>query len=118
MKTQEIMGRQIKKLREELNLSQTELAHMVGYKDKTAIAKIEAGKVNLPQSKISAFAQALKTEISYLFDTIPDEDFSGSRVSDLEKQIIIAYRKSDPIDKEMVLRILKIERKNDAEKLA
>lgn len=117
MKTQETMGRQIKKLREELNLSQTELAHMVGYKDKTAIAKIEAGKVDLPQSKISAFAQALKTEISYLFDTIP-EDFSDLVLSDLEKQIILAYRKSDPIDKEMVLRILKIERKNDVEKLA
>ena len=42
-------------------------AFKVGYKDKTAIAKVEAGKVDLPQSKIYAFAKALGTTISYLF---------------------------------------------------
>lgn len=82
MNAQEIVGRQIKKLREEQCLSQTELAHMVGYKDKTAIAKIEAGKVDLPQSKISAFAQVFKTEISYLFDTIPED--GGVRMPELK----------------------------------
>lgn len=65
--TQEIMGLRIKKLREELKMSQTALAEKVGYKDKTAIAKIEAGKVDLPQSKISAFVKALNTTTSYLF---------------------------------------------------
>ena len=42
-------------------------AEKVGYKDKTAIAKVEAGKVDLPQSKISSFAKALDTTTSYLF---------------------------------------------------
>lgn len=51
----------IKSLREQLGLSQEELAHKVGYKDRTSIAKIEAGKIDLPQSKIVAFAEALNT---------------------------------------------------------
>lgn len=67
MTTQEVMGLRIKALRELRKLSQTELAEKVGYKDKTAIAKVEAGKVDLPQSKIYAFAKALGTTISYLF---------------------------------------------------
>ena len=67
MTTQESMGIKIRSLREEKNLSQTELAALVGYKDKTAIAKVEAGKVDLPQSKILAFAKALNTTTSYLF---------------------------------------------------
>ncbi len=67
MTTQESMGLRIKGLRESKKLSQAELAEKVGYKDKTAIAKVEAGKVDLPQSKISAFAKALNTTTSYLF---------------------------------------------------
>lgn len=35
----------IKALREKLELSQEELARQVGYKDRTSIAKIEAGKI-------------------------------------------------------------------------
>ena len=73
MTTQESMGLKIKGLREDKKLSQSELAALVGYKDKTAIAKVEAGKVDLPQSKISAFAKALNTTTSYLFSDEADE---------------------------------------------
>ena len=73
MTTQESMGLKIKSLREEKKLSQSDLATLVGYKDKTAIAKVEAGKVDLPQSKISAFAKALNTSISYLFSDEVEE---------------------------------------------
>lgn len=76
MTTQELMGMRIKELRIKKEMSQTTLAEMVGYKDKTAIAKIEAGKVDLPQSKISAFANALNTTISYLFGNDNEDTFS------------------------------------------
>lgn len=79
MSTQELIGSKIKELRIEKELSQTALAEMVGYKDKTAIAKIEAGKVDLPQSKLVAFANALNTTVSYLFgndDAISEEPFT------------------------------------------
>lgn len=49
----------IKALRKQLGLSQEELAVKVGYTDRSSIAKIEAGLVDLSQSKIAAFAFAL-----------------------------------------------------------
>lgn len=49
----------IKLLREKLGLSQEELAERVGYKDRSSIAKIESGYVDLAQSKIAMFAKAL-----------------------------------------------------------
>lgn len=49
-------------------MSQAELAKLMGYADKSMIAKIEAGKVDLTQSKIILAAKALKTTPEYLFD--------------------------------------------------
>ena len=46
----------IKKCRLENNITQQELAEKAGYKDKSMIAKIEKGLVDLPQSKITIFA--------------------------------------------------------------
>lgn len=51
----------IKERRTELHLTQTELAEKMGYADKSMIAKIEKGLIDLPQSKILAFAKALGT---------------------------------------------------------
>lgn len=56
----------IRKKRLELGMSQDELAKKTGYKDRTSISKIEAGKVDLSQSKIKAFALALDTTTSEL----------------------------------------------------
>lgn len=82
----------IKALRTELNLSQTELAKRVGYSDKTAIAKVEAGKVDLPQSKVIAFAKALCTTPSYLIGENSNNDSAKSSYSDSENTIIEKYR--------------------------
>lgn len=49
----------IKKLRKEKRLSQEKLAKLTGYTDRSSIAKIEKGEVDLSQSKILLFAQAL-----------------------------------------------------------
>lgn len=56
----------IKRLREKLGWSQEELAEKVGYTDRSSIAKIEAGKVDLQQSKIAAFAAALSVSPAQL----------------------------------------------------
>ncbi len=50
----------IRRRRIELNMSQQELADKAGYTDRSSIAKIETGKVDLTQSKIIALAKALK----------------------------------------------------------
>ena len=60
------IGQRIKTRREELNLTQEELAKMTGYKSRSSINKIELDGRGLPQSKILAFANALKTTPAYL----------------------------------------------------
>lgn len=49
----------IKEKRLLLGMTQTDLAKKLGYSDKSMIAKIEKGQVDLPQSKILDFAKAL-----------------------------------------------------------
>ena len=58
--------KRIRLKREELNLSQDELARKLGYKSRSSINKIEKGENDIPQSKIVAFAEALKTTPEYL----------------------------------------------------
>lgn len=62
----------IKLLRESQGLSQEALAEKVGYKDRSSIAKIESGVVDLSQSKIAAFAKALNVTPAQLMG-ISDE---------------------------------------------
>lgn len=50
----------IKSRRTELKMSQDTLAELTGYKDRSSIAKIEKGEVDLAESKIREFAKALK----------------------------------------------------------
>ena len=51
----------IKKKREQLGISQEELAKLTGYTSRSSIAKIEKGQVDLSQTKIDLFAKALRT---------------------------------------------------------
>lgn len=63
----------IKAKRLELNITQSELAKRMGYADKSMIAKIEKGAVDLPQSKIIAFAEALQTTPGELMGLVENE---------------------------------------------
>lgn len=70
------IGENIKARRKQLNMTQQELANKLGYKSVSTIAKIEAGKNDIPQSKIIAFAKALDTTAGALmglsFEGIPN----------------------------------------------
>ena len=52
----------IKKLRKLNNWTQEELAKRTGYTDRSSIAKIEAGVIDIPQSKIVEFAEVFGVE--------------------------------------------------------
>lgn len=65
----------IKRRRKELNMTQEQLAHKMGYTDRSSIAKIESGKVDLPQSKLEQFAKVLHTTPGELMGT-ESESFS------------------------------------------
>ena len=60
------IGERIKNRREQLNMSQYELARKLGYKSRSSINKIELGLQNLTQSKIKAIADALDTTPAYI----------------------------------------------------
>lgn len=62
------LGALIKRKREELGLSQEELARILGYKHKSSINKIELGLADVPRPKMPAFAKALGMNVI---------DFSG-----------------------------------------
>ena len=53
------IGLRIKALRENKGLTQKELAERAGYTDRSSVAKIEKGQVDLSQKRIAAFAEAL-----------------------------------------------------------
>lgn len=58
--------KRIKQRREELGMSQEDLANKLGYKSRSTINKIEMGINDITQSKIKAFADALQTTPGYL----------------------------------------------------
>lgn len=60
------IGERIKARRDELGMSQEELAHKIGYKSKTSINKIELCIQELRQSKIKQIADALQTTPAYI----------------------------------------------------
>ncbi len=66
----------IKACRKAAKMTQEELARRTGYTDRSSIARIEKGEIDLPQSKILQFAEALGTTPSYLmgWDEKPAEE--------------------------------------------
>ena len=64
----------IKKRRTELKMSQDSLAELTGYKDRSSIAKIEKGDVDLSESKIREFAKALRISPQELMGWEDPED--------------------------------------------
>ena len=74
----------IKQLRKQNKWTQEELALRMGYSDRSTIAKIESGAVDLSQSKILEFAK--------VFNVTPG-DLMGWEDASPEKQLLNAYKK-------------------------
>ena len=72
------IGYRIRRRREELKMTQQELADKLGYKNKSSIAKIETGTNDIVQSKVVEFAKVLNTTVADLmgWDKV-DNSFSG-----------------------------------------
>ena len=60
------IGKRIRSRREQLGMTQEELASRLGYKSKTTIAKIENGTNDIVQSKVTESAKVLDTTPAYL----------------------------------------------------
>lgn len=82
------IGQRIKSRREELGMSQEDLAHRIGYKSKSSINKIELDIQQLRQSKIKQIADALETTTDYIMgwsEKKNDEPKEKHDVTDLIK---------------------------------
>lgn len=79
------LGEKVKLKREELNLSQEELAEKMNYKSKTSIHKIEVGITDLPLSKVKELADVLKTTPAYLMGW--EEDKSQEKENNIFSQL-------------------------------
>ena len=102
----------IKQLRIKAGLSQEELARAAGYSDRSTIAKIEAGKIDLTESKITLFAKIFGVTPAYIMglegptpakseETIPE---------DMPEIIMVARagRKMTQQNREDMIKILRI----------
>lgn len=84
----------IKKRRLELHMSQQKLAELTGYADKSMIAKIEKGQVDLSQSKLEIFAKVLRVKPGELLgtteevqNTAHEEFYNDPEVAELAQQL-------------------------------
>lgn len=109
------IGERIKKRRNELKWSQRELSDRMGYSNHSTITKIEAGKVDIPQSRIVQFAEVLNVSVADLmgwndkieenpvkmaehhFEIIMDEDFTD---------LFEDFKKLTPEGKKMAKKII------------
>lgn len=81
------IGDRIRYRREELEMSQDELARRLGYKSRSSINKIEKDASGLPQTKIVAIASALKTTPAYIMGW--EEEIKKNPVGMAERHIEI-----------------------------
>ena len=82
--------RNIRKYRSELGMTQDELAKLTGYTDRSSIAKIERGDIDLPQSKIMLFASALNVDPGVLMG---NTGISSDPISSEESILLLNYQK-------------------------
>lgn len=70
---------------------------------------------------LAKIADYLNCSVDYLLgrtDTPLEESCNDIVLTQMEKQVLIGYRKTDDLTKEMVHRVLHIEEKRDSEKMA
>lgn len=83
------IGDRIKARRTSLGWTQRELAARMGYKNHSIVARVEAGKIDLPQSRIDQFAQVLGLSHGYLIGLVSEEE---SKKNDELAKLVVRLR--------------------------
>ena len=115
----------LKKLRSEKNMSQAELADELSCGLST-VASWETGNRFPRRPYMEQLADIFNVDIDYLYGRtelrqsihFDNDGHMMVHLLDEEYQVIKSYRSSDSVTKEMVLRILKIDKKKDCAKMA
>lgn len=107
------VGERIQRKREELGMSQTELAKLMGYASKSAVSRAENSGDDIGANRIVKFAEALRTTPSYLMGWEEQEiEYQGPGDFDIEydatiQEVIVLYSRLNPKQKATVLEMLR-----------
>ena len=105
------VGEKIRQRREELKISQYELAQLVGYKSRSSINKIEMDLYHVPQDKMKLFATALHTTPSDLLEWgDADGKLSKERqvMDDEVRDFLFLLNRLDDVDKARIMERMQI----------
>ena len=91
----------------EYSWTQSDLAKRMGYSDKSMIAKIEAGKVDLSQSKIKAFADVFHCSPAQLMGWDDSDTQSVPTYDKTIIEIISLLDKMTPEQRQSVLNFMR-----------
>lgn len=89
-------GERIRQKREEKGLTQSDLAKLAGYTDKTSISKIENAGDNVTTKAAIRIAKALNCDYRELFGWL-DDNVETTKISDIEVEMarrLIAYSRA------------------------
>lgn len=109
------IGQRIKQRREELQISQEELAIKIGYKSRSSINKIELDRQQLTQRKIKAIADALNTTANWILGIDDEVMQQEQQLCDLfsmcygkeSYEAVQMFLKLDGNDKNVVITMIK-----------
>ena len=104
----------IKKYRVQMGMSQDELAKKAGYTDRSSIAKIEKGLVDLPQSKIILFAKIFDVEPGVLMGDGEEQEETPAYYADPDARNLAQFLFDHPEYKVLFDGVCKV-RKEDFE---
>lgn len=92
-------GEKIKARRISLGWTQRELAAKMGYKNHSVVARIEAGKVDLPQSRLAQFADVLGVTHGYLIGLVSEDE---SKKNDQLAKLVMKMRNDESLYNDVV----------------
>ncbi len=100
------VGEKIKIRRSELGWTLRELADRMGYANHSTVARIESGKVDIPQSKVVKFAEVMNTSIAFLMDW--EEDKKQSTQDELSERKRLFMQKVEEMSDDQLERLEQI----------
>ena len=95
-------GKRLRSRREELHITQAELAEKIGY-SKSFVSKVESGEHEMPQSKVLLAATALRTTKEYLMGWVLDPNVQ-IQLDINERTLINCYRSMNSDGKSVLLK--------------
>ena len=94
--------KRIAQRREELHISQRQLAEMLGYSTRTYISRVEIGSLPLAKERLPKWADALKTSVAYLLHEQEDASAVTASSDPLLDMLISNYDQMNADEKKIL----------------